>query len=172
MQLFHVSEDDSISEFVPRLSSRHAGGISEALVWSVDERHLVNYLLPRDCPRVTFAATSATTIEDRTGLIGPTNSPRVVAIERDWLDRVQTTPLWVYRLPGETFELQDSGAGYHVSREIVVPFSKTRVANPLQELLNRGVELRVLPTLWQLHDAVAASTLEFSCIRMRNAVPR
>jgi Family of unknown function (DUF6886) len=32
--------------------------------------------------------------------------------------------------------------------------------------------LRVMPSLWQLHDAVVASTLQFSIIRMRNAQPR
>lgn len=31
---------------------------------------------------------------------------------------------------------------------------------------------RALPSLWELHDAVAASTLVFSMIRMRNAEPR
>jgi hypothetical protein len=40
------------------------------------------------------------------------------------------------------------------------------------ELLRRGVELRFVPSLWPLHDAVAASSLRFSIIRMRNALPR
>jgi hypothetical protein len=39
-------------------------------------------------------------------------------------------------------------------------------------ILQRGVELRVLPDLWSLRDAVIASTLEFSIIRWRNASPR
>ena len=37
------------------------------------------------------------------------------------------------------------------------------------EMAARDVELRVTPSLWPLHDAVIASTLQFSCIRMRNA---
>jgi Family of unknown function (DUF6886) len=32
--------------------------------------------------------------------------------------------------------------------------------------------LRVMPTLWPLRDAVVASTLQFSIIRMRNAALR
>lgn len=32
-----------------------------------------------------------------------------------------------------------------------------------------GIELRVLPELWRFWDAVAASTLGFSGIRLRNA---
>jgi hypothetical protein len=35
-----------------------------------------------------------------------------------------------------------------------------------------GVDFRVVPNLWPLRDAVAASTLQFSIIRMRNALPR
>jgi hypothetical protein len=37
--------------------------------------------------------------------------------------------------------------------------------------MRRGVELRVLPTLWPLRDAVLESSLQFSMIRMRNATP-
>ena len=37
------------------------------------------------------------------------------------------------------------------------------------ELLNRGVELRIVPSLWPLRDEVVKSTLQFSLIRMRNA---
>ncbi len=35
-----------------------------------------------------------------------------------------------------------------------------------------GIELRALPNLWAFWDAVAASTLDFSGIRLRNARPR
>ncbi|MBC8163249.1 MAG: hypothetical protein H7Z42_18730, partial [Roseiflexaceae bacterium] len=48
-----------------------------------------------------------------------------------------------------------------------------RVIDDLAEaLLARQVELRIVPSLWPLADAVAASSLEFSNIRMRNAQPR
>jgi hypothetical protein len=42
----------------------------------------------------------------------------------------------------------------------------------LHALRSRRVELRLMPNLWSLHDAVASSTLQFSMIRMRNAAPR
>jgi hypothetical protein len=35
-----------------------------------------------------------------------------------------------------------------------------------------GIQLRVLPNLWPFWDAVVASTLGFSGIRLRNARPR
>jgi hypothetical protein len=39
-------------------------------------------------------------------------------------------------------------------------------------VLQRGVELRILPNLWPLRDAVIESTLEFSIIRWRNSLPQ
>ena len=39
-------------------------------------------------------------------------------------------------------------------------------------LLARNVELRIMPELWKLHDGIAASSMQFSIIRMRNAQPR
>ena len=46
------------------------------------------------------------------------------------------------------------------------------IAALLAALAGRGVELRFVPTLWSLHDAEVSSTLQFSIIRMRNALPR
>ena len=42
----------------------------------------------------------------------------------------------------------------------------------LAALAGRGVEIRVLPSLWNLHDAVVQSSVSYSIIRMRNASPR
>jgi Family of unknown function (DUF6886) len=46
------------------------------------------------------------------------------------------------------------------------------VEQPISELERRGVRLRLVPDLWPLRDAVVASSLQFSIIRMRNALPR
>ena len=61
--LFHVSEQADIRVFHPRLfrTAPHAGPV----VWAIDALKLPNYLVPRDCPRVTFGASAATTVEDR-----------------------------------------------------------------------------------------------------------
>jgi hypothetical protein len=50
--LFHVSEDSGIERFEPR-PSRYA---DEPVVWAIDADRLRNYLLPRQCPRVTYYA--------------------------------------------------------------------------------------------------------------------
>ena len=75
-------------------------------------------------------------------------------------------------MPPDSFERLDACAGYFVSRKTVVPSGVEVIHDPLSELLRRGVELRVLPSLWSLRDAVVASSLQFSLIRMRNAGPR
>jgi hypothetical protein len=54
----------------------------------------------------------------------------------------------------------------------VVPARVELLDDLILELLRRGVELRLIPDLWPLRDAVVASTLLFSLIRMRNAQPR
>ena len=61
MRLFHVSERTGIARFEPRPPPSLDAGVSDDVVWAIEARLLANYLLPRDCPRVTFHATAATT---------------------------------------------------------------------------------------------------------------
>ena len=164
--LFHISEEADIQEFEPRPSEYTV----EPVVWAIDADRLRNYLLPRDCPRVTYYAGHQTTAADREWLLG--SSAAVVAIERDWLERVQRCRLYCYHLPPQTFECIDECAGYFVSRVSVAPTRVEALEDPVSELRQRGVDLRILPNLWPLRDAVVASSLQFSIIRMRNALPR
>ena len=78
--------------------------------------------------------------------------------------------LYIYRLPAPTFELFDASAGYWLSRQEVKPQGMTVLRSALLEIPRRGAEVRILERLWPLHEAVASSTLEFSMIRMRNAL--
>jgi hypothetical protein len=164
--LFHVSEESSIERFEPR-PSQYA---DEPVVWAIDADRLRNYLLPRDCPRVTYYAGRKTSAADVERFLG--SSPAVIAVESAWLERLRSCRLCCYHMPPETFVCIDECAGYFVSRQPVVPTEVEVVDDLLAELLERGVELRFVPNLWSLHDAVASSTLQFSMIRMRNALPR
>lgn len=74
-------------------------------------------------------------------------------------------------MPNTTFTLFDS-IGYYVSQSRVVPTQLNVIEQPVKEILSRNIELRILPSLWQLHDDVVNSTLDFSVIRMKNAQPR
>ncbi len=170
--LYHISDEPNIERFEPRSPPCSGVGPVESVVWAIDEEHLHNYLLPRDCPRVTFYALLSSAPADVERLLTGTSARFVVAIEARWLPVVQRTQLYLYDLPSDTFEVHDAGAGYYVSREAVSPQGVTPITDLLAELTRRDVELRVTPSLWPLRDAVAASTLQFSIIRMRNAAPR
>jgi hypothetical protein len=168
MSLFHVSEEAGITIFYPRTSSAmpHVGSV----VWAVAESHLPNYLLPRDCPRVTFAAVPSTTVDDRQRFGIKEYHSRIVVIEAAWLRRVTEGTLCIYEMPEGPFSVQDEGAGYWVARDSVHPLGSTIVTDLPAAITERGAELRVVARLWRLHDEVAQSTLQFSMIRMRNAV--
>jgi hypothetical protein len=164
--LFHVSEEADIGRFEPR----SIDGSSESRVWAIDDDRLRNYLVPRDCPRVTYYADANTSPSDVERFLGC--SQAVMAFEHGWLERVRSARLFCYELPPRSFELADSCAGYFVSRTPVVPLSVRIIDDCLSELGRRGVEVRVLSNLWHLHDAVVRSTLAYSMIRMRNAARR
>jgi len=163
--LFHVSEEAGIERFEPRPSSL----VAEPVVWAIDADRLRNYLVPRDCPRVTCYAGRDSTPADIERYLGA--SAAVVAIERAWWTRVRDCRLYCYRLPDETFECLDEGAGYFVSRVPVGVRGVEVVADAIGALLGRCAELRLLPTLWPLRDAIVRSSLQYSMIRLRNAAP-
>jgi hypothetical protein len=164
--LFHVSEEPDIDRFEPR-PSPSADGL---VVWAVDDARLRNYLLPRQCPRVTYYAGPDTAETDVVRFLGPSRA--VVAVEIGWLDRIRGCRLFCYELPPQPFTCIDECAGYFVSREAVVPTRVHMFDDLLAALLTRGVELRFVPNLWPLRDAVVASSLRYSMIRMPNALPR
>ena len=56
LRLDHVSDVPNIDRFHPRIAPTTTATELGKVVWAVDEEHLHNYLLPRDCPRVTFYA--------------------------------------------------------------------------------------------------------------------
>lgn len=164
--LFHVSEEEGIERFEPRWSE----SAGQNLVWAIDADHLHNYLLPRECPRVTYYAGAQTVAADVEQFLGKSNA--VVAIESGWYERLRSCRLFCYHLPPDTFECIDECAGYFVSSVPVVPARVEVLDDLILELLKRGVELRFVPNLGPLRDAVVASTLQFSLIRMRNAQSR
>ena len=161
--LFHVSEQAGIELFEPRWSET-AGA---AVVWAIDADRLRNYLVPRECPRVTYYAGPQTVSADVERFLG--KSEAVVAVESSWFERLRSCQLFCYHLPADSFECLDECAGYFVSRSPVVPARVEVLDDLIIHLLKRGVELRVVESLWPLRDAVVASTLQFSMIRMRNA---
>ena len=166
--LYHVSDEPGITLFEPRESRLRQ---QESLVWAIDFDHLPNYLLPRDCPRVTFAAGPDTSKHDIESFIGTTSPSRVIAVESEWISRISEARLYVYELSSPDFVLQDACAGYYVSSVAVKPNAEHCVDNLLAELFRHDIELRVMKSLWDLRDVVINSSLEYSIIRMCNAQP-
>jgi hypothetical protein len=166
-ELYHVSDKPDIACFEPRPHAKIAG----EMVWAIDAAHLHNYFLPRQCPRVTFYALPESTPEDVERLLCGSTAKYVVAIESRWLPEAQACRLTLYTFSAETFALQDANAGYYISRQPVIPLSATPITDVLGTLLQQDVELRVMPSLWKLREAVIASTLQFSINRMGNATP-
>ena len=164
--LFHVSEESGIERFDPR-SSEYT---DVPVVWAISQERLQNYLLPRECPRVTYYAGPDTTAADIERFLGSNSS--VIAIENAWYERLQSCHLYCYRMPPETFECIDVCAGYFVSKVSVIPERVEVIDDVITRLLSCGVELRFVSNLWPLRDAVVGSSLQFSLIRMRNALAR
>jgi hypothetical protein len=172
MRLFHVSENGHIDIFQPRALSEPTEGAPTLAVWAIDEEHLPNYLLPRDCPRVTYAAIATTSTADREGFFDHSRARRIIVVEQSWFERIRDAVLHIYEMPPELFAPLDKSAGYYVAQRPVSPLSRRELRFSPQEIDARDCELRFVPDLWPIRDNVMRSTLDYSIIRMRNAQPR
>jgi hypothetical protein len=164
--LWHVSEDPAIERFQPHVSATAAS--REPSVWAVDTRHLPLYWFPRECPRGTFWAEGTTTPKDAELLC---ESSRVHLVETGWVERMRTARVVAYKLPEETFAPDPKVGGYWLSREPVAPIDVLELGDLVARHERSGIELRAVPSLWPIWNRVVTSTLEFSGIRLHNALP-
>jgi hypothetical protein len=170
-QVLHFSEDPTIRRFMPHVAPTSVE--AEAYVWAVDARRAPAYWFPRQCPRGMAWVTVRTTAADRERIIGAGCGERVHAVEYGWLAAMRTVRLFAYRLPAEAFRpIGEPEPHAHVAVEPVTPLGP---AEPVPDLFEchaeAGIQLRVLDNLWPFWDAVIASTVGFSGIRLRNALP-
>ena len=165
-----MSEDGSLRHFAPHRAPTAL--TDEPLVWATDTRHLPLYWFPRDCPRCTFWAGERTSDADVERFLDGMRAARIHIVEDGWIERVAAAELHLYRMPAATFTEDHDTAGYWMSREPVEALDRVTIADLVGRHAAAGIPLRTLPNLWPLWDAVVASTLEFSGIRLRNAIPR
>ena len=167
LRLFHVSDEGPFTTMRPRPSPAGTPFEGREWVWAVDEERLPNYLLPRQCPRVCWAAGPAAP-----AALLSSPAARVIAVEHGWVPHLVRAGLNVHLLDPAGFTLLDATAGYWVSDRDVRVEDVRRVENSFTALAEYDVEIRSTPSLWPYVDAVVAAEAEFSCIRLRNARPR
>ena len=167
--LHHFSEDPTICRFrphVPPTNPHHRPG-----VWAIDTDHAPLYWFPRDCPRVTaWARTRAESLDFASAWT--TTANRVHAIESDWLDRVRTTTIYRYDLPAAPFSPWADASGQWFSECDVEPVGVVALSDLLELHVVAGIELRLVTSLWPLHDFAVSDRWDFSIVRMHNAQPR
>lgn len=168
-ELLHFSEDPTITRFVPHVAA--TAKKTEPYVWAVNAEQAPSYWFPRNCPRIMAWPRAGTTTADRERILGPGGGDRVHAIEFGWLARLQSVRLFAYRLPAAPFRPFETHA--MVAEEPVEPLGPAvEVGDLLAAHAAAGIQLRLLTNLWEFVDAVAASTLDFSGIRLRYATDR
>ena len=165
--LYHFSEEPSIEVFLPRPVV--VGVSDEALVWAVDGAHCHQFYFPRDCPRIIITNSPGTSTEDAETFFGHTDASVIAAIESRWLERLRDTTIYRYTLPSDGFVLHDENAGYWVATREVRPIAVEPIVDLIAALVEAEVELRIMPSLVSLRDAMIESTVDFDIIRWRNA---
>ena len=167
--LYHFSEDATIERFTPHVPRTNP---TEApAVWAIDTEHAPLYWFPRDCPRVAaWPRNEAEAHVFRTAL--QTTAHRVQAIELEWLERMRTTVLHRYTFDAGAFTRWPKASGQWVSHRVVEPVDVAPVGDLLHTHVAAGVELRLVASLWPLHDLVVDEAWDFSIVRMANAAPR
>ncbi len=165
--LYHFSEDPSIELFAPQAVRVSAS--NEALVWAVDGAHCHQFYFPRDCPRIIITNSPRTSTEDAETFFGHTDASVIAAIESRWLDRLRDTTIYRYTLHSDGFIMRNESAGYWVATREVRPIVVEPIVDLVAALVEAEVELRVMPSLVSLRNAVIESTVDFDIIRWRNA---
>jgi hypothetical protein len=168
MKLYHFSEESDIAVFEPRKLPYRME--EPAQVWTIDEFHAPHYLFPRDCPRVCIWPKDDTTEQDYSRFFGHSGTSRIVAVEAGWLDRIRNGSIYRYVFHPDDFTLYDANAGYYTSTHTVTPAAVEKIGDLLGSLTALGIEVRLTPSLTPLKQAILASTVNFSMIRMKNAV--
>ncbi|WP_055697214.1 DUF6886 family protein [Streptomyces silaceus] len=170
-EVLHFSEDPSITVFHPHVAA--TARQREPYVWAVDAANSPSYWFPRQCPRAMAWVTPTTSAADRRAVLGAGRERRVHAVEYAWAERFLTARLYAYRLPAAEFA-PFGGPEPHawVATRSVTPLGPPEPVTGLLALHREAdIQLRFVNDLREFWDAVTASGLGFSGIRLRNAAP-
>jgi hypothetical protein len=165
--LLHFSEVPDIKIFRPHVPASSPGNPPK--VWAVDEEHAPGFWFPRQAPRVCCWSNGRPMSEIGRALLGMGAGTRMHAIENVWLERMRACKMFVYRFDIEPFTLYNADAGYYSTTQTIEPVSVEPIGDLLALHAQAGIELRIVPNLWPIIDAIVASGLGFSIIRKMNA---
>ncbi|MEL6275679.1 MAG: DUF6886 family protein, partial [Bacteroidota bacterium] len=170
-QLYHISEDGNIQEFLPRPSKSQWG--FHSYVWAITDQRLHNYLLPRDCPRICLVKNEESLQYD--WAFGPQDMEYTakIFVPINWRERVESASLYRYSFTSEHFRCVDEIAGYYVSKEREVPAEVVPISSCPSALQQRGISIVYLSVdeLRALEELVTKYLTQYSIIRWRNLEP-
>jgi len=170
--LLHFSENPDIRLFAPHVPETAAVEDRTPMVWAVDEEHAPGFWFPRHAPRACCWANEKPLSAVGRSLLGLGARSRMHALEGVWLEHMRACRLYAYRFDAAPFALYNRDAGYFATRETIAPLSVEPVGDLLAKHAEAGIELRIVPNLWPVIDAIVESGLDFSIIRKMNAQPR
>jgi hypothetical protein len=165
--VYHYSEDGSIKRFTPHeapSNPRHPPA-----VWALDQAHAPLYWFPRHCPRISVWAVDDEQ-QQRLSEVFHTEASRICAAETSWIDAMASARLYEYHFDGELFAPWAEADGQYISGDEVVPMHVEVLDDLLGLHAAHDVELRFTPRLGTLMDAMLASRLPFSFVRIRDAL--
>lgn len=168
--LLHFSEDPNIKIFRPHIPASSPD--SPPLVWAVGEEHAPGFWFPRQAPRACCWSIGKPMTDVGRSLLKMGAGRRMHAIESVWLERMRACRMYVYRFDAAPFVLYNRDAGYYSTTEAITPLSVEPTGDLLSLHVEANIELRIVPNLWPVIDAIVASGLEYSIIRKMNALPR
>ncbi|HSJ91899.1 MAG TPA: hypothetical protein VK917_07505 [Ilumatobacter sp.] len=164
--VYHFSEDSTLRRFAPHVPPSNPS--HPPAVWAIDAEHAPLYWFPRMVPRISVWAYDDEQQRILTERFA-TESHRICAAEQTWLDEIRSARVYRYTFDASEFEPWEQADGQYVAFDVVYPQEIEVVDDLLRAHCEAGVELRLAPRLGALMDAILASGLPFSFVRIRDA---
>lgn len=133
---YHISEEANIEIFEPRMSASKPE--LPPMIWAIHEDRLVNYLFPRDCPRIIFSRNSDVSEDDQKLFFSHTKAKTIITVENAWFERIKETRIYKYTFDPEDFELIDETAGFYISHKTIKPIKIEAMDNLLVQIVSHG----------------------------------
>ncbi len=160
-KLYHISKNSNIVTFTPRILKRDNLNESKAVVLAIEEKHIPNYLVPKECSRLLYNASPKTTAEDINNFFSSKSSSSCIVIEHSSFNILKDTSLYLYEFDPELFYPYDENLGYWTSEVNQVPIKVFEITHPFEELILRNFEIRIIDNLLDLLDKMKNSSLEW-----------